>query len=313
MWLLLLFSLWHAPLSFASDISIDVRSAGGGTRPGNGGYLELGVGVNVIYFPEDFPGEPNILYDYYAFIGGAYRYNGIFFEGADGTLDGFNIGYQLWNNAIWSIDILASSFSGVINEEGESLASMEIFDDLYHYHDADDDGVYEYYHHHNEDGRPEQPLQDGSEFQILSINQNTFYNGAGLRATAYMDDYVFQYRLVTDVHGGNGVTSTARIGRHWQVRNWNFHGIVGLAYSSEKTNEYLWGSRLESSTGETESFSPGNTVNLEAEVGVVYPLSQNWIFRSFVRYIEIPDQPDDSPIIVDDYEALFATTISYVF
>lgn len=304
--LLLLFFLWCSRSIFASDIAIDVRAAGGETDPGNGGYFEVGAGIDFVYLPEDIPGQSNTVTDYYAFVGGAYRYNGFFFEGVDGTLDGINFGYQLWNNHMWSIDLLVSSFSGVINEDGEALEDM--FDEGFCFQDEfvseEDFFLCEYYLSMEE--TPSNP-------QILRINQNTFYNGAGLRATAYLDDYVFQYRLVTDVHGGNGVTSTARLGRHWQIRNWNFHGIIGLAYASEVTNEYLWGVTLEDETGNIQSFSPGNTVTLQTEVGVVYPLSQNWVFRSFLRYIDTPDQPDDSPIIVDDYEVLFATTISYVF
>src|SRR5690606_10404319 len=110
------------------------------------------------------------------------------------------------------------------------------------------------------------------------LHRDTWYTGAGMRVTHYVGPNIVQFRLVTDIHNGNGITSTARFGRAWQVKNWNFHGLGSLVYRSAKTNQYYFGiSELEQTT-RFPAYRPGSSVDVAFEVGVTYPLSEHWVF-----------------------------------
>jgi len=268
---------------FASDIAREVRNAEYGPDNANGGYFELGLEVQVhsqmrqeldANDKEEYTGGAGLA------LGGAYRYNGFFVEAAHGTFDGLNLGYNLWSNDRWSVDFLASSLAGSI----------------------DTDGMYDI-------KATDTELQRNEKL----IERDTFYSGTGVRVTGYLNDYILQYRLVTDTHDGNGVTSTMRLGRHWQVRNWNVHGIAGLVYTSADTNNYWWGVTPEDASERFPAYELDATLDAHIELGVARPLSENIVFRSSIRFATVPDDVADSPLIKNDHSAFVRTSIYYVF
>lgn len=263
---------------FAADIASDVRSGNGAPDNSNGGYFEIGVEAGYANDPkaaDDDEGWGGSLS-----LAGGYRYKGLFIEASQGTFDGLNLGYNLWNNPHWSVDLLASSFNGSIDTANADKIDSSLTE-----------------------------AQRNSEL----IDRDTFYSGAGMRLTGYYDDYILQYRLVTDTHGGNGVVSTARLGRSWQVKNWNFHGVISAQYTSATTNRYWYGISATEATTRFPEYDPDASVSFNVEVGVTYPLGKDWVLRSFARYGLLSSEAKNSPLTDDDDWVLFVNSISYVF
>ncbi|MCZ2723462.1 MipA/OmpV family protein [Marinomonas sp. 15G1-11] len=265
-------------LVFAGDIAKDIRT-GNVSGKENGGYFGIGLFASYLDGGRIYPEKENEGDSFGINIGGDYYYNGFFIEASQGTFDGLNLGYNFLNKENWSFDVLFSSFQGRLEIE--------------------------------EDKRFKSTIEDERNAAILE--RNTFYNGAGLRATAHFDSYIFQYRLVTDTHEGNGISSTARIGRSWQVKNWNLHSILSMEYSSSDKNNFLYGVTAEEATGRFPQYDLGSSIIFSGEVGVTYPLTEHSVFKSFLRYTDLPKNIENSPLMEDDNETLLVTSISYIF
>ena len=49
------------------------------------------------------------------------------------------------------------------------------------------------------------------------------------------------------------------------------------------------------------------------EFGATYPISEKWVFRSFLRRVQMDSSVTGSPLILDNHGDVVATSISYVF
>lgn len=267
---------------FAADIASDVRKGAGAPDYSNGGYFEVGLSANYANNPieEGDDDEDDGGFGAGLVLAGGYRYEGFFFEASQGSFDGLNLGYHLWNNQRWSVDFLANSSTG--------LFTLNSRDDNFR---------------NSNEARRNRKLEE----------RRRLYSGLGFRLTGYFDNYILQYRLVTDTNGGDGVVSTARLGRSWQVKNWNFHGVISAQYTSAETNRSWHGVSDVEATTRFPEYDPGESVSFSAEIGVTYPLGKDWVFRSFVRYAPLSDEVKNSPLIDDDHGIVFFNSISYVF
>ena len=217
-----------------------------GRRASNGGYFELGIGAAYIDTPFV---EQNSDYENGSAVAfsmnGAWRYKRFFFEATYGGYDGLNLGFNLVDTPQWSVDFLAASAEGLIIEKDREPADR-------------DDALFE---------------------------RENFYSGAGVRVTRYAGDYVMQAKLVTDTHHNNGVSASARLGRGWQVRNWNLHALGTLDYSSDKTTDYFFGVDADEATAKYAVY--------EAEAG-----DEVWSFCSKAKCnTTSPGVPDDNRVL----------------
>lgn len=266
----------------AGDIVREVRHGGEGFDGSDGGYFELGLGVTAWngFREQNDPGDNE---DGEAFLlpslSGAYRFHGGFIEAEEDSFDGVNIGYSIWSSDFWSLDLLAASLGGAFRPDEKAI---------------DGDG-------------------SDSDRNKQIVERDTFYSGAGMRLTAHIGDHIVQYRLVKDTHAGGGVTGTLRMGQAWQVRHWNIHGIVGAAYQSARANEYWWGIAEEEATARFPAYRPASSVTLEAQVGAAYPPGEHWVFRTYLRYLHLPEQINNSPLARRDFGTVFNASVSYVF
>ena len=262
--------------AMAGDIVADVSSS---AYQGNGNYFEVGLVAGFIDNPLVRAADraDGAIIDVDA--GGAYQYKSFFIEASQGSQDGVNVGINIWNNRHWSVDILAAS--------------------LFQYLPPRDVPK----HSKNEQERREKKL----------LSRDTIYSGSGIRITNYYNDYVFQYRLVTDTFSARGMISTLRFGRGWQVRNWNIHTILSAQYTSKKTNDYWFGVDRDETTVNFPIYTPEASLHYSALLGLTYPLSENWVFRSFAGYVTVPKTVRDSPIVEGDHLKLLVSTINYVF
>lgn len=213
-------------------------------------------------------------------IAGEFRRKNFFLETAQGTQDGVNLGYTLWHNEDWAIDFLAASMAGG-------------------FRDLDNDSS----------NRGDSEAARNARLE----DQDTFYLGTGFRVTRYLEDYVVQYRLVTDTWRNNGVISTLRIGRGWQIRNWHLGTILSAQYTSEKTANYWIGVEEDEATGRYPAFEADDTMYYTVFFNVTKPLSQKWVWRGFVGMQFFPDKSKESPLLDNSDLGGVVMTFNYVF
>lgn len=266
----------------AADIASDVSAGSGGFDNSNGGYFEFGVGVNLFFNRER--GIVNTS----PMLAGAYRYRGFFLEAIspgisinDGTVGGVTLGLNIWRNERWAVDLLGAN--------SRFRLSRKTF---------------------WEDDSDTAPLEKDREL----MERDSFYNGAGARVTGYFGNTIFQYRLVSDTFGGNGVTSSARIGHSRQLRNWNIHGVFRADHVSQNTGQYWYGVSEEEATTRFQEYKVrSSTISYSAEFGATYPVRENVVFRSTGRYTQFADAIAKSPLQEGESTFRWNTSLSYVF
>lgn len=266
----------------AADITKEIREGSKQPENNNGGYFEFGVSLNLL------ANEDKAFIRAGALLSGAYRYNRFFFEALtpgvslpNGPISGVTAGINLWQDQRWSVDFLGiNTFGG--NGGGP-------FDD-------------------DTENSPE-PERDKS-----LLERSSFYNGAGIRVTGYFGNSIFQYRLVTDTHGGNGIISSARLGYSHQLKNWNLHGILSANHASRETAQYWNGVTAEEATARYPAYDINQSVfNLTTEIGATYPLRENVVFRSTAAYTQRDEKVSNSPLVDGEFVLSWKTSISYVF
>ena len=267
----------------AADFASDVRAVSGGFDNSDGGYFEFGVGLNTSNC-----GRTCLSLRTEPIVAGAYRYRGFFFEAISpgislngGTVGGVTLGVNIWRNDRWALDLLGASTQWRLSRRTLS---------------ADDSDS----------------VNPALEKAVLQREAN--YNGAGVRLTGYFGSTIFQYRLVNATLSGNGVTSSARIGRSRQMKNWNFHGVIRADHVSQKTGQYWYGvSKDEASTRFPQYDVRSSTITYSAEIGATYPVRENVVFRSTARYMPFVDTITNSPLQETEFDFKWNTSLSYVF
>jgi outer membrane protein len=145
-------------------------------------------------------------------------------------------------------------------------------------------------------------------------NSSTMFGG---RLTGYIGKNVLQFSLKHDISGNShGTIASALVGRNWQIRNWNFHSLLGLQVSDSRITDYYRGVSVEEAQrSEFTAYDAGSSVSVNAEVGVTYPISEDWVFRSTVRARTIDDSMMDSPLYLTPRNNAvgLSTSLSYVF
>lgn len=260
----------------ASDISNTVSH--GGERIANGGYFELGA---TVYGSSQFDvRQPDNTYQPALLISGIYQYHGLFAEMVHQSQDGINLGYNAWNSENWSLDLIFANF--------QSLWELQDNVDLTGYTEAQRDNY-------------------------LSNRGNTFIGG-GIRATRYWaDHYVFQFRLVGDYYDDNGIQSSLRLGKSWQVRNWNLYALGSVNYASDKLVQSMYAVSAEEATSRFPQYKPHSALNYGLELGAAYPITNNVVFRALYRFNLLSDEITDSPFNQSGHVSSFITSVSYVF
>jgi outer membrane protein len=145
-------------------------------------------------------------------------------------------------------------------------------------------------------------------------NSSAMFGG---RLTGYLGDNVVQFSLKHDISGNShGTSASALVGRNWQIRNWNFHSLIGLQFFDSRINDYYYGiNEEEASRSQFTKYNPGSNFNATAEIGVTYPITEDWVFRSTVRFSTVSDADMDSPIFetTSPTRTSLRMSITYVF
>jgi len=268
----------------ASDVTKGVRAGSTSQDSANGGYLEIGIGlgrdIEYDFFNQQIDEEENTKLTFVTNVSGVFRYQGLYIEASQGVNDGVSLGYNVWANNNWAVDIVGANAAG------------------------DASG-----------GDPEPDYSNLTDTQRIQAieDRDSFYVGSGIRLTGYFGNAILQYRLVTDIIDNNGIRSALRAGYSWQLKNWNYYSVVGADYNSAKTNRFWYGVTSEQASSRFPAYDIGSTVEYSGELGVTYPVSENIVFRSAVRSIRIPDDIVNGPVPGGVSRSFYLTMISYVF
>lgn len=154
---------------------------------------------------------------------------------------------------------------------------------------------------------------DNEELKGLDDRNGDFLLGG--RATGYFENYILQLQLVdgvTNVH--DGVIASIETGRSWQVRNWNYHTVLGWRYHESQVVDYYLGvSPKEALATSLPEYTAGAGSIVTAELGVTYPMSEHILFRGTASLAHLTKALNDSPIIRDENSGSLSVSFSYVF
>lgn len=256
----------EAPMEIRSDVSVpDSR---------NGGYLEIGLGVEAFSSPTLGVPQGNqqgeVHSQAFLDVNARYQYQCLFGEVFSQRLEQFTLGCNLLNQKHWSVDVV---------------------------------GVKQ----HNE-------MSERKSREYRGLNARHYDFMAGVRATGYFEDYILQLHALSDISDThNGELYSIKAARHWQYGNWTAHGILGATYRSQHINDYYFSIDPTETSAQFPVYQAASSVSYIAELGLTYPLSERWVFRSFVRRVQFDRSLTRSPLILDDHGDLVSTSISYVF
>lgn len=123
----------------------------------------------------------------------------------------------------------------------------------------------------------------------------------GLRSNHYFGDNQLQFELLHDVvDAHDGFVAAAQVGRRFQYRNWNFHGLAGLRFFSEKVLQHYFGVSEAESTATLAAYNADQGFLPTLQFGGTVPINENWIFRTGAEYSLLPSTVSDSPLAQGD-------------
>ncbi len=267
-------SLACPALSVAGDIAREVR----GSTDNNFFELSLGLGHfehhRNISFDEDNKDSGLVLG-----VSWEFHWKGFFTEAIESANTTLNLGYALWENDRWSVDLIAANFSGFSEYDNDIIPG----------------------------------LTEEERDRRLSIRDTSSIEG-GVRLTHYLDSSIVQFRVEGDYSNAKaGPIASLILGHAWQVRNWNVYAFSGASWSSRQRNEFLWGITPDEATSRFPVFKARSSVNYLMELGVTRPLSEHWVSRSTITLNRLGRGASSSPLAAQPLAGSIETSISYVF
>ena len=157
--------------------------------------------------------------------------------------------------------------------------------------------------------------EDNSD-DFASLRKREHASTIGIRATGFYDKDIFQFEIKRARNDHfRGLQASILAGTSWQYRNLNTHMVVGLHHSSEDINDYYWGVNSQEANDDFEEYKAGASTTFSTEVGVTYPISESWVFRSKLNYVYGSEEFANSPLRADDTQHFLSAraTVSYVF
>jgi len=249
----------------------------------NGGFLKVGYG----YKFEDNPYNEGVN-GLSLFVNGVYQWEGLFvevFHGANQRNEGLSVGYNFYNTEHWNYDINSVTVHGSIQNEIYDL------DKIFH-----------------------------QEFDSATM--------VGLRATGHYGQITMQFLVapyIIDDEVADAVDSSlyasAWLGYSWQIKNWSIHSSVGFEYRSSDLIDYYYGISADEASAHFGQYQADSGIDLTTQLSASYPISESWLFESYLRYTDLSDSVTDSPVmrfaknLPDRSEAMteVGVLVSYVF
>lgn len=262
-------------VSVASDIAREIRSGA------SGNFLEViavggcGRSDRIATTQSDEPEGCG----YGLGLGWEFHWKGFFTEVIENSYGGLNLGYTLYQNDNWTIDLIALEVSGSVS---------------------------------NKDGLT--PTMTEAQRNRHLRYRDTITLDGGIRATHYWGNNILQLRAEADYSSNyGGAEASVLYGKTWQLRNWNVHALGGAYWQSRARNEYYWEVSTEEATSQLPAYAAQSSINVSLELGATYPLSEHWLSRTQIAVFRNGDTIADSPLSANQAYGGISTSISYVF
>lgn len=159
-------------------------------------------------------------------------------------------------------------------------------------------------------------INKDNQVNYEGIDERDVNTMLGGRLTGYLGESVVQ---LTAKHGltssNSGIVASALIGRNWQVRNLNFHGIFALSFRQAQLNDYYYGvSEEEAARTNFAAYDGKSSLNFDSSLGLTYPISENLLLRTEV-FFGSEFGYNESPLFSkqQDFYTGISSSISYVF
>jgi hypothetical protein len=257
----------------------------------SGGFLKIGYGFKFAQTPLNDEIKGGAM-----FLSGRYQMeNGLFIEasfGANKLKEGLSVGYNFYNIPNWNFDITTV----------QSHGGTEIF------------GV-------NDRELPEEP--GTFERTIVRVEEDES-EMLGFRATGTFDNTSVQFVFAPISFNNDyddGIYSSLWVARTWQARNWELYASAGIEYRSEEILSHYYEPTIELQSVGFPAYDADDGFDVTLQIGTSYPVSENILFESYLRYTDFADSITDSPIVRlasqfegrDENETEFGILFSYVF
>jgi outer membrane protein len=137
---------------------------------------------------------------------------------------------------------------------------------------------------------------------------------AGLGLSWRGDFGEVQLRAVTDVtdtSSGHEVSLT--YSRRMQLGLFTVTPLVSVSYLSDNLADYYYGTLDEEVSRGVADYKPGAAVTPQVGVNLLRPFGEHWAMMGSVRYMLLPDELSDSPLIESDSSASMFLGLTYRF
>lgn len=112
----------------------------------------------------------------------------------------------------------------------------------------------------------------------------------------------------------NGVMGDVAYSYSFRNGDWQIAPGIGASWFNERMNRYYYGiSGKESGRSGMSRYRPGNSWSPYLEMSVNYSLGSDWSVLFSGRYFQLNKQITDSPMVNQNYSAMFMTGINYSF
>jgi hypothetical protein len=197
--------------------------------------------------------------------------NGLFVEasfGANKLKEGLSLGYNFYNIPNWNFDITT------VQSHGDTVIIG-----------VDDREI------------PEAP--GTFERTVVRVEEDES-EMLGFRATGTFDSTSVQFVFAPFSFNNDyddGIYSSLWLARTWQAKNWELYASTGIEYRSEEILGHYYEPTIELQSVGFPAYDADDGFDVTVQVGTSYPVSENLLFESYLRYTDFADSITDSPII----------------
>lgn len=152
----------------------------------------------------------------------------------------------------------------------------------------------------------------GIDRQLLEDRDDQLDAGLGL---SWRGDFgEVQLRAVTDITDtSSGQEVSLTYSYRMQMGSFTVAPLVGVSYFSADLADYYYGILDDEVSHGVADYKPGAAVAPQAGVNLMRPFGEHWAMMGNVRYVLLPDEFSDSPLIESDSSASMFLGLTYRF
>lgn len=197
----------------------------------------------------------------------------------EGLLNGSELGYELYVEEDYEIDIISKSYIIGFDQDASGLIRDEFIPEL------------------------------------EGINTRESNSSEGLRYIRYLDNAVYWVDIASDLLAGyhDGWVVDGFYSHIIQVRNWEVNVGGGASFFSRKMNNYYFGVSDDEIAEGRPAYEAGSGYRVEFEAIAQYPMGEDWLFSTGATLSHYSSSIANSPLVDRQNVLRFKLGISYVF